>query len=88
MELPSHNHVATLHGENAIGTEQNPAGHMLGATPANPIYASQTAGNNKAMGSGSIVVNFNGGNLAHQNTQPFLGLNYIIALLGVYPSRD
>jgi len=87
-ELPSHNHVANLYGENAIGSEQNPAGNMLGATPNNPIYASVTAGNNKAMGNGSVVVNFSGGNLSHNNTQPYLGLNYIISLYGAYPSRS
>ena len=29
-----------------------------------------------------------GGGQAHQNTQPYLGLNYVIALVGVYPSRS
>jgi len=87
-ELPSHTHTATLHGENAEANSPNPAGNMLGATPNNPAYAPVTAGNDKTMGSGSIIINHNGGNLSHNNTQPFLGLNYIIALVGVYPSRN
>ena len=29
-----------------------------------------------------------GGNQAHDNMQPFLGLNFIIALQGIFPSRD
>ncbi len=29
-----------------------------------------------------------GGNQIHENMQPFLGLNYITSLLGVYPSRN
>lgn len=87
-ELPHHTHTATLHGENAAASSPNPAGNMLGATPNNPAYAAVTAGNDKAMGSGSIIVNHSGGNLAHNNMQPYLGLNYIIALVGVYPSRS
>jgi microcystin-dependent protein len=29
-----------------------------------------------------------GGNQAHNNMQPYLVLNYIIALVGVFPSRN
>lgn len=29
-----------------------------------------------------------GGSLAHQNEQPYLGLNYCIALYGIFPSRN
>lgn len=29
-----------------------------------------------------------GGSQAHENMQPYLGLNYVIALVGVYPSRS
>ena len=29
-----------------------------------------------------------GGSQAHDNMQPFLGLNYVIALVGLYPSRS
>ena len=28
-----------------------------------------------------------GGGQAHENRQPYLGINYIIALVGTYPSR-
>jgi microcystin-dependent protein len=29
-----------------------------------------------------------GGNQAHENRQPFLALNFVIALTGVFPSRN
>jgi len=29
-----------------------------------------------------------GGSQAHNNLQPFLTMNYIIALVGLYPSRS
>lgn len=87
-ELPSHNHIAVAHAENAVGTEQNPKDNMLGATPTQNIYAPITAGNDKAMGPGSVIVNNTGGNQSHNNMQPYCTVNYIICLLGVYPSRN
>ena len=86
--IPNHNHTATLHGENAIGTEQNPKDNMLGATPDDLIYAPITAGNNKQMGSGSITIANTGSGTPHENMQPFAVTNYIIALVGAYPSRS
>lgn len=29
-----------------------------------------------------------GGSIAHENMQPWIGMNYIIALVGIYPSRS
>jgi microcystin-dependent protein len=37
-----------------------------------------------AVASVSIV----GGNQAHENMQPYLGLNFIISLFGVFPSQN
>lgn len=87
-EMPSHNHTATMHAENAVGTQQNPKDNMLGATPNGPIYAPITAGNDKAMGAGSVIVANAGGGQRHNNMQPFLTINYIIALMGAFPSRS
>jgi len=87
-EMGQHNHTATLIAENAIGDQQNPKDNMLGATPNGPIYASVTAGTDKNMGAGSIVVNSNGNSIAHTNMGPYGVVNYIIALQGVFPSRN
>jgi len=86
--IPSHNHTATLHAENAVATERNPKDNMLGANPANPIYAGVAAGNNKNMGSGSITISNTGSGTPHENMQPYAVSNYIIALVGTYPSRS
>ena len=34
-----------------------------------------------------VDVSSSGGNAAHENRQPFLALNYIICVVGLYPSR-
>ena len=34
------------------------------------------------------TVNFAGGNQPHNNMQPYLVLNFIIAIVGIFPSRN
>jgi microcystin-dependent protein len=40
------------------------------------------------MASQAITVGSAGDSQPHNNMQPFLGLNYIIAIEGVFPSRN
>jgi microcystin-dependent protein len=81
-EMPSHNHSANAHNGN--GSSDNPSGLLPAQNPAGiPEYA---AGATAAMASDAI--GNNGGSQAHNNMQPFLGLNYIIALIGTFPSRN
>jgi microcystin-dependent protein len=34
------------------------------------------------------AIGFNGGNLPHENRQPYLTLNYCVALRGIFPPRN
>ena len=38
--------------------------------------------------SGTVTINNGGGSKGHSNIQPFLALNYVIALTGIFPSRN
>ena len=51
--------------------------------PANNTVNGQTISAN----AGLNILN-TGGNLPHTNVQPYLAVNYIIALVGVFPSRN
>jgi len=84
-EMPAHSHTATLHGESGTPTGTNPSGMMLAL--AN-IYTSPGAAPDRAMAQESITVSQTGGNTPVNNMQPYLVLNYQIALQGVYPSRN
>jgi len=84
-EMPSHNHTATLMGEPTTATASNPTNAMLANAD---IYAPQGAASDRPMASEAISVSNTGGNLPVNNMQPFLVLNYEIALQGVYPSRS
>ena len=79
-ELPTHTHTAQA--ATADGDTPIPTANMLGAF--NNGYGS--AGNLTALLPASI--GNVGGSQAHDNMSPFLVLNYIIALQGIFPSRN
>jgi microcystin-dependent protein len=79
-ELPEHTHV--LSGSSSTGTQLIPAGNLLAATP-NQMYHAADAGLG-AMAAGTVA-NV-GGSQAHLNMEPFLTLNFCIALQGIFPS--
>jgi len=83
-ELPTHTHV--LKGTSQGVTTNIPAsGNALGNTAPNQAYNNSNK-NLTAMNPGSITNA--GGSQAHLNMQPFLTLNFCIALQGIFPSTN
>ena len=80
-ELPAHNHVAN--GVSANGNAPVPTANIL-AAEATPMYGS--AANLVTMAPGTIGPV--GGSQGHANMQPYLTLNFCIALQGLFPSRS
>lgn len=81
-EMPRHTH--SLNGTSAEGTQTVPSGTLLAkAAPANPYHPPAGLA---PMNAGSIAPA--GGSKPHQNMQPYLTLNFCIALQGIYPSRN
>lgn len=82
-EMPTHTHVANGTSDSTDPNGTNvPTANLLAAGP-NEIYAA--AGNLVAMNA-STLANI-GGSQAHLNMQPFLVLNFCIALQGIFPSE-
>ena len=81
-EMPQHTH--SLEATNTTGTGTAPQGDVL-AEASLPVYAS-FSGAGVAMGANSVT-NVGGGQ-AHDNMQPYLALNFCIALQGLFPSRN
>ena len=81
-QLPSHQHA--LEATTAAGTAGSPIGHLL-AQPNLGHYGSDSS-NLVTMNPASIQPQ--GGSQAHDNMQPYLALNYCIALQGAFPSRN
>ena len=81
-ELPTHTHV--LQGSSTAGNAPGPStpGPNVLANSVNQIYGPPA---NLAATNAGSVTNV-GGSQAHLNMQPFLTLNFSIALQGIFPS--
>jgi microcystin-dependent protein len=82
-EMPVHAHVPAARKAN--GDNPSPAGRAWGLTPVDQTYA--PAGSPLVAMSGAAVANAGGGQ-AHQNWPPYLVINFVIALQGIFPSRN
>lgn len=88
-DIPQHKHTASASTETptAIGNGIDLTGSTVytpALVPRPPVYAPDGA--TVAM-SPQAVAN-TGGSTAHNNMAPYLALNFIIALTGIFPSRS
>jgi microcystin-dependent protein len=77
-QIPAHTHTPVANSGN--GGSSDPTGNFWAASAAkqfNPASASQ-------MAAGAMATT--GGNQPHENMLPYLAVNFIISLFGVYPS--
>ena len=81
-EIPAHSHIAVAGGQADTAAPQNNTwggalkGHGNLYAPASSLTPMSTS-----------ALSIAGGGLPHNNLQPFLTLNFCIALQGVYPPR-
>lgn len=81
-ELPRHTHQAM--GQSAVSSPGvSPAGSVWAGVSNADLFAAIPAGQMSPNAIGMA-----GANQPHQNTPPFLALNYVIALQGIFPSRN
>ena len=80
-ELPTHTHIAQA--SSAAGNAFVPTSNLLAKVQGVDIYQQPT---NLVSMSPSTIANV-GGSQAHLNMQPFLTLNFSIALQGIFPSQ-
>ena len=84
-QMPSHSHP--LMGTTNAATSTSPAGNVLAAkavTKGTSVYAPAPATQPLA----PSAVGAAGGNQPHSNLQPILTLLFVIALQGIFPSRN
>ncbi|WP_452222340.1 phage tail protein [Lacinutrix salivirga] len=90
-EMPNHNHSGSGLGigcNESDGNSEEPNGRNLGLATSGTPYNSDT--NDATMAAGNITGDTGpqGGSQAFNIRNPYLGVNYIIALQGVFPSRS
>ena len=83
-QMAGHNHNPM--GSATAANQRVPTGHVVatGGGRGTNLYQNDTTSNTVAFREFGNA----GGGGAHNNMQPFLTLNYIIALIGLYPSRS
>jgi microcystin-dependent protein len=97
-EMPSHTHILAADGATAGSNNSNtpdPSGGKVlgqsagsGGTPPAPFAANiySSSAPNSSLSPSCVAAN--GGSQPHNNMSPFLTLNVIIALQGIFPSQN
>ena len=80
-ELPAHGH--DLLGTTDRADSPNPAGRLVATSTTADLYIVETP----TVALANDSVDSVGGSQAHDNLMPFVCINFIIALVGIFPSR-
>ena len=80
-QLPSHSHAPQ--GNSGSGTLNNPANNVWAAAASAKQFTDQAA--NSVMNAAAMTSS--GGSQPHDNMVPYLTVNFIISLFGIYPSQ-
>jgi microcystin-dependent protein len=81
QQVAAHRHPVLA--STAAGTQASPAGNTLAASTAVALYNSNAP--NQALNASAVGVN--GGSQPHDNLQPYLCVEFIISLFGIFPSQ-
>ena len=88
-EVPQHTHAANAHSGRAnLSTPNNTAAFGEASGLGGPIYNTTTNPAPTLVQMSQATLPPAGGNLPHNNMMPYLTLNWIVALQGIYPSRS
>lgn len=81
-QLPSHTHA--LQASTRPANSPNPAGHVLATSTGIDLFIDEVPGTSL----NAQAVTATGGSQSHDNLMPYLCVNFIIALFGIYPSSS
>ncbi len=81
-EIPSHNHTANV---STGGGQHSPTNTTLPGNNGIGLYDNKASANTTM--AGNVLANTGNGQ-PHENRMPYLAINFIVALQGIYPSRN
>lgn len=88
-EMPAHSHPISGN-TSGLANSASPSGNSIGigVVPSTntPVNIYNSAAPNAPLNGQSVGLS--GGSQPHNNMQPYLGMNYIICLFGIFPSRN
>jgi microcystin-dependent protein len=80
QQIAAHNHA--MLATSSISNQTSPANNVVAQSSTGKLYVEDTPTANLS----NIVVSAVGGGQPHTNLQPYLCINFIISLFGVFPS--
>lgn len=83
-QIPAHSHTLVVDG--GVGTQSSPQGGLLAQLPPASSKLYHTPAGTVALAANSV--GSSGGSQPHSNLQPYLCVNFIISLFGVFPSQN
>lgn len=85
-QTPNHTHSPTAKSSTEIGNTSSPTGaYPAQSNDGENNFSDSSAGN---MAANAVTSNSIGGNQSHNNMPPFLAVYFIIATVGLFPSRN
>ena len=92
QQMPTHTHAVNPVANPAPGNTASPAGSVFAQTPGSTPKSTVETFTNGSVSNPAFMASITsapaGNNQPHTNVQPVLAINYIIALQGIFPSRD
>lgn len=80
-QMPIHNH--SVQASSNLGSQPSPVGSAWAVQGRSPIYSASA---DTFLSPGAVSIAGNG--QPHDNLSPYLAMNYVIALQGIFPSRN
>lgn len=80
-QIPVHSHG--LFATSSAGSANSPVGRVTAAPPSISHYIEDTP----TVAGDAVAISPTGGSQPHENTQPFLCVNFIISLFGEFPTQ-
>lgn len=81
QQIPVHNHA--LLASAAFAQDTSPQGNLYARSSFQDVYIKE----NPDQSMNAVLVGPSCGSQPHSNMQPYLGLNFIISLFGIFPSQ-
>ena len=81
QQIPVHTHAFLA--STSVATQTSPANNVVAQSSVASLYIEDTPNANLA----PTVIGVAGGSQPHSNLQPFLCVNFIISLFGLFPSQ-
>ena len=82
QQIPAHTHALLV--STAAGAQNNPSNQVIAASPSIKLFIDDTP--DSTLNSAAAVTPV-GGSQTHDNLQPYLTINFIISLFGIFPSQ-